>query len=372
MSLPRTSLVSLLAAWVVTATAMAGDSLDFASGFGSNAATAVRTTSRATTPTNRFTVMSFNVLEAGGDAPEVGFPNASFGGSRRDDLARVIRACGADFVGLQECGPVAWLLQELGPAWRGFATGGSKYTGGIVSRFALEPLVAEDYLTAARVKLPGGASLVLVNAHWWPNGGVASIMIQQRLREGSVPADLRRFEAEMIAASDASPGPRGYLHTLEVLRPYLRAGENVLLTGDFNGSSHLDWTARAAESGLDRWVKNTSGRPLRFKIEWPGSQALADAGLLDAYRTVFPDEVAKPGITWTPPYPPAVPGRRPYDDQVLDRIDRLYFAGRGLKLVSVGVVGESAANCEQVHAGPWPSDHRAVTATFTVESASTP
>ena len=325
-----------------------------------------------TSATNRFTVMSFNVLEAGADAPDVGFPNSQFGGARRDDIASVIRECGADIVGVQECGPVAWLLRELGPAWHGMATGGSEYTGAIVSRLPLEPVVVEDFLTVARVTLPGGASVVLGNAHWWPNGGVASIMIEQRLRAGTIPADLRRFEQEILAASDTRLGPRGHFHTLDVLLPHLRAGENVILTGDFNSSSHLDWTARAAECGMDRWVNNTSGRPLRFKIEWRGSKALADAGMQDAYRTIFPDEVAKPGITWTPPYPASVPARRPYDDQVLDRIDRLYFSGSNLKLIRVGVVGENAATCDVFHAGPWPSDHRALTATFAWETPATP
>ena len=149
-----------------------------------------------------------------------------------------------------------------------------------------------------------------------------------------------------------------------MLRPLLGAGENVILTGDFNEPSHLDWTARAAESGLDRWVKNPKGRALRFKIAWKGSILLADAGLRDAYRTVFPDEVTKPGITWTPPYSPGAPGRRPYDEQVLERIDMIYFAGRKLKILSAAIVGESKETCEVVHAGPWVSDHRAVSATF--------
>jgi endonuclease/exonuclease/phosphatase family metal-dependent hydrolase len=140
----------------------------------------------------------------------------------------------------------------------------------------------------------------------------------------------------------------------------------VILTGDFNEPSHLDWTQKAARKGLDRWVKNPTATPLRFKIEWKGSKLLARLGLRDAYRTVFPDEVAKPGITWTPPYPKGVPGRRAYEDQVLDRIDMIYFAGPGLKAVDAAVIGESAKTCEIAHKGPWPSDHRAVTATFSL------
>jgi hypothetical protein len=241
------------------------------------------------------------------------------------------------------------------------ATGKSGYTSGILSKFPLEKLVVEDFLTAARVKLPGSGSVVVVNAHWWPPKNSGVTLIQQKLRDGKAIS-----ETEILAASDASNGPRGYRHTLEVLRPHLQAGENVILTGDFNESSHLDWTERSAKSGMDRWVKNPTGQPLRFKMEWKGSKLLADAGLRDAYRTVFPDEVAKPGITWTPPYPASTPGRRPYDDQVLERIDMIYFAGKNLKVIGAGVVGEGKETSEIVHS-PWPSDHRAVVATFVIE-----
>gem|GEM_PF-112018 len=331
-------------------------------------------THRASSGTNevRLTVMSFNILEAGGNAASVGFPDSAFGGSRRDDIANVIRECGADFVGVQECGPVAPLLEELGPDWHGLGTGKSVYTGAIVSRLPIEPLVAEDFLTAARVKLPAGGSVVLVNTHWSPLRNSGVWLIQQRLLAGTIPADLSQFEAEILAASDASSGPRGYRHTLDVLRPLLKAGENVILAGDFNESSHLDWTARAATNGMDRWVKNPTGRPLRFKVEWRGSKLLVDAGLRDAYRTAFSDEVTKPGVTWTPPYPVGTPGRRPHNEQVLERMDMIYFAGKELKVFDAGIVGESKATSELAFNGPWVSDHRAVIGYFFVETNSKP
>lgn len=139
-----------------------------------------------------------------------------------------------------------------------------------------------------------------------------------------------------------------------------------MLTGDFNEPSHLDWTARAATDGRDRWVKNTSDVPLRFPIRWRGSRLLADAGLRDAYRTAFPDEVRHPGNTWTPPYPENTPGRRPYGDQVLDRIDMIYFAGPKLRVRSAAMIGESREAAEIAFDGRWPSDHRAVLTVFDI------
>lgn len=308
----------------------------------------------------RVAVLSFNILEAGQGAAHVGYPR----GPRHATLAEVIRQCDADVIGVQECGNPAPLLKALGTNWTGFGTGKSIYTSGTVARLPLEPLVTEDYFTAARVKLPGGGSFILANVHWSPPRNSGTTLIQQRLRAGDLPADEAKFAAEVLAASDASAGPRGYERTLAALRPWLAAGERVVLTGDFNESSHLDWTARAAERGLDRWVQNPTPHPLRFPIQWHGSHRLAALGLRDAYRTRFPDEVAKPGITWTPPYPAGTPGRRPPGDQVLERIDLIYFAGRGLEVTDAAVVGESPATSEIVFAGAWPSDHRAVLARF--------
>lgn len=308
------------------------------------------------------TVMSFNVLEGGGDSRTVGFPDSLFGGGRRDDIANVIRGCGADIVGVQECGDVAWLLKELGPGWHGIGKGSSKYASAIVARFPLVPLVSDDFLTAARVAVPAG-EVIVVNAHWWPPKNSGAALIRERMNAGTVPADPAEFEKQILAASDASAGPRGYDRTLSVLRPHLEAGARIVLTGDFNESSHLDWTERAAQSGIDHWPGNPTGRLLRFKIAWKGSKLLSEAGLSDAYRVAHADEVAKPGITWTPRYEPS-PGRRPYDEQVLERLDRVHFSTSGLKLLDAAVVGEDPATCEQVHQGRWVSDHRAVKATF--------
>lgn len=316
----------------------------------------------------RLRVMAFNIMEAGNNAAHVGFPNATFGGSRHKAIAQVIRECAADIVGINECGNPATVLKELGTNWHAVAAGKSVYTAGIVSRLPMETLAVEDWLVAVRVTLPGGPKIVVVDSHWTPPRKEGATLVQERLRAGTVPADPAKLETEVLAACDASAGRRGYHHTLDVLRPYLHANDNVILTGDFNEPSHLDWTDRAAKTGMDRWVKNPTGRPLRFKMGWKGSKLLADAGLRDAYRMVFPDEVAKPGNTWTPPYPPGTPGRRPYDDQVLERIDMIYFSGPALKVLDAGVVGEGRQTSEYVHDGPWPSDHRAVVATFAVAS----
>lgn len=300
-------------------------------------------------------VLTFNLLQGGGDAANVGFPDRDFGGSRMDELAGVIRLSEAHLVGVQEDAPDERLLNALGGDWR--------RVGSIYGRLRLTPLPSAEGLTVARAELPDGGSLVIANCHWRPSP-YGPYLVQNELLKNGPPNDLAAFERSILDASDKSDGPRGYRQTLDAIEPYMRAGETVVLTGDFNEPSHLDWSTAAAQRGLDRGAKNSTETPPRFAVRWRGSRKLAAAGLRDAYRTARPDEVKQPGNTWTPPYPAGTPGRRPYRDQVFDRIDLIYFAGPNLKIRSAAVVGESSAAADLVYQGRWPSDHRAVLAVF--------
>ena len=67
----------------------------------------------------------------------------------------------------------------------------------------------------------------------------------------------------------------------------------------------------------------------------------------------------KPGYTWTPILKADDPTTHH------DRIDFVYFKGNGLTLKETKIVGENKANADIV-ISPYPSDHRAVVATFTV------
>ena len=307
---------------------------------------------------NRLAVLTFNILQGGHEAGNVGFPNSRFNGSRFDDLAKIISETNPDIVGVQEDTPSDSLLLALGEEWNRCRN--------IYSRFKLSLLETNgQFLNACRVHLPNGDSLVFVNCHWQPTGGYGPGIVQQRMLNDEVPANLKRFEEEILEATrQIAEGPRGYLATVKMVQPYIQANEKVILVGDFNEPSHLDWTVRYAREGMDRWVKNPTEIPLRFAIEWKGSKALEDIGLSDAYRTANPNEVVKPGITWTPPYPNDTPGRQDYNNQVLVRIDRIYYSDFGLRCRSASVVSGSKGNGEIGENADWPSDHWAVLAEF--------
>lgn len=310
----------------------------------------------AATNLAKLRVLSFNILQGGGNAANVGFRDQDFGGSRLDEIAAVIRCSNANVVGIQEDDRTGKLLAELGKEWT--------RVGSVYSTFKLTSLVKANWLTVVRVETAKGP-IVVANCHWRPSK-YGPFLVQDYLRKNGVPNDLIAFEQAILKESDRTSGDRGYQQTVDAIRPLLESGETVVLTGDFNEPSHLDWTKAAAENGMDRWVKNATATPLRFPISWKGSQVMKKLGLKDAYRTRFPNETQSPGNTWPPPYPDKTPGRRPYSDQVLDRIDMIYFAGK-LKLQNAAVIGESKGMSDIVFKGRWPSDHRAVLSVFDVE-----
>lgn len=143
---------------------------------------------------------------------------------------------------------------------------------------------------------------------------------------------------KLVAAEDETRG-REIDQILAVLKPILerRAGDlPVVVGGDFNSPSHLDWT----EAMLHR------NRGLI--VRWPVSEAMAKAGFTDSYRAVHTDPNQHFGRTWSP--------RSSASWQ--DRIDYIYYQGDGLSCSSAEVLE---------HFEPqWPSDHAAVLATLTI------
>ena len=158
-----------------------------------------------------------------------------------------------------------------------------------------------------------------------------------------------KTEAEAIAEAKKARGA-DVEDALKDIASLKEAAVPTILVGDFNEPSHLDWTDAAARAGR---------HPI--KVSWPASQAFASAGFQDSYRQIHADEIAYPGFTWTPTTKPD----NPKDHH--DRLDFILYRGSGIKLKSVDIIGENAENATIVVA-PFPSDHRAVTAVFELDS----
>ena len=118
----------------------------------------------------------------------------------------------------------------------------------------------------------------------------------------------------------------------------------MFLTGDFNEPSHRDWTQSAVPAKI-----------CPLSVEWPSTKAVEDAGFVDAFRSVHPDPVERPGRTWTPTTKLTDPKDRH------DRIDFVFVNATDARIKSIEIVGESA-DFAGIVVTPYPSDHRAVVA----------
>ncbi|WP_203567694.1 endonuclease/exonuclease/phosphatase family protein [Aestuariimicrobium ganziense] len=117
---------------------------------------------------------------------------------------------------------------------------------------------------------------------------------------------------------------------------------------------------------------------------WDSTQRLADAGFVDVFRARYPDPVTHPGTTWPSDnaavddtaaltFAPTVDER--------DRIDYV-FADPGVRVEGVGIVGPRGSivrsqRVDEPHTDDfalvtdcWPSDHKAVLASFDLGQAS--
>ena len=140
-------------------------------------------------------------------------------------------------------------------------------------------------------------------------------------------------------------------------------GAPVIILGDFNEPSFLDWT----EKTKDMFAHHGA------IVEWPTSKLLYKAGFKDAYRTKYPNEREYPGITWPSEFEKKRKTTWAPKSDDRDRVDYIYYRGDNLKLNSAGIVGPKASyklgkrtleNTEKdnfiLTDMPWPTDHKAV------------
>jgi endonuclease/exonuclease/phosphatase family metal-dependent hydrolase len=248
-----------------------------------------------------------------------------------------------DIVGLQESdeGDSSRLAHALG--WHGWKGKESRDVS-IISRYPIvEHFSGTSAAGAVRIAADGNDSQVIVwNAHlgYDPYG----------------PYDFcfSRFDDDTVLEREKESGRTPQItEIVDRMRAHIDDYANipVILTGDFNAPSHLDWTDKTADQHCGIGA-----------FDWPSSVLPTDAGLVDSFREMHPDPLAEPGITWSPIYKDNE-GR----DEPMDRIDFVYHRGMETLSSEVLVVGDPAA--EPNHAdNEWPSDHAAVMTTFKIPS----
>lgn len=174
---------------------------------------------------------------------------------------------------------------------------------------------------------------------------------------------------DVLAQNDASRR----LWEIKKLMAYsekdLARGRRVIIGGDFNEPSWMDWQEDTKE------LYDHHG----FIVPWTTTRLLHEAGYHDAYRVLHPSAVTHPGFTW-------VAGNKdvgidklawaPKSDE-RDRIDFIFYKGKGMKPVKAALLGPRSSIVRGQRAdetsqdpiiepqGVWPSDHKGVLVTLT-------
>ncbi|KAH6609754.1 exonuclease iii [Trichoderma cornu-damae] len=269
--------------------------------------------------------------------------NMWFGGTNVDDYhnkqVRFLINTNVDIVGVQESwnGQATRLAQALG--WYHWQ---SPNEVGIVSRYPIAETFPEQAAGGSiRIELDGRKSqLMMWNVHlgYNPYGPYdfcfermpLAQVLDREYQSGRTPQIMEIVSAMQGALSEADDIP-------------------VILTGDFNAPSHLDWTEATKKAHCGYGF-----------VPWPSSEFPVQSGLVDSFREAHPDPNAEPGITWSPIY--LNNSGRP---EPLDRIDFIYHKGQSLKVLQSEtlVAGEPTPEPNQ-RRNEWTSDHAAVMTTF--------
>ena len=254
-------------------------------------------------------------------------------------VAEAIKLSAADVVGVEEGGAaIPELAKDLG--WSYYDVRMQ-----IVSRLPLiDPPGADGVYTF--VQVTPGHVVAMENVHlpsspygpYWVRDGKTAQQVVAMERHARLPA----IQAQLAAA-----------HDLE------QQGIPVFLTGDFNSPSFQDWTA--ATVGTRKYTP--------YAVRWPVTAAVVAAGFRDSYRTVYPDPVQDPGLTW--PVHRPIPGWNPKPRDPLDRIDFIFATAPATPTASI-IVGEPGGPQLAATVAPWQSDHRDIASTFLVAGVAPP
>uniref|UniRef100_A0A914E046 Endonuclease/exonuclease/phosphatase domain-containing protein n=1 Tax=Acrobeloides nanus TaxID=290746 RepID=A0A914E046_9BILA len=132
----------------------------------------------------------------------------------------------------------------------------------------------------------------------------------------------------------------------------------VILCGDFNAPSHLDWIEENKELH-GGWA-----------IEWPTSKLLTEqANLTDSYRKIHPDPIKEPGNSWStvqkfygPEWGYTIPLQQ-------DRVDYVFYRGARLEPTNSFLYAgtEEITPIPNQFQNDYPSDHYAIVTDFAIK-----
>jgi exonuclease III len=268
------------------------------------------------------------------------------------------------------------LIDELGKRGKTYFGDGKNVQTGILSKYVLED-VAVLLPTVERHR-------PLVKAHITVNGRTAAIYSAHLDHLHYAPFLPRGYDGSggkldaPITHPDSILADSRAAWRNEAIRGFLREAEAekakghlVIIGGDFNEPSHLDWLEDTKDIRDHRAAV----------VRWDVSQMLYEAGYIDAYRRLYPSALTHPGFTWPAGNTSArLEDLYPAPDaDERDRIDFIYYHPQpGVTLSEACIVGPAASvvygkieadGTDDVILEPqsvWPSDHKGNLAVFRI------
>lgn len=270
-----------------------------------------------------------------------------------DKAKAAIEAADVDLVGLQESSPAVAQRMADALGWNRVEVG----TGSvqiltphpILETFTCDGLTTDRFV-AARIRISENppCEVLFCDTHL------------DYVHYGPYAAQMPGATAESVLAENAQSERVSQLTAmLETMAPWIERADSlpVILVGDFNAPSHLDWTAATAEThgGVG-------------PVQWQESTLAEKAGLRDSFRIAHPDPASNPGNSWSTIHKESEPQ---------DRIDFIYFAGSSLNVVDSSLyatpiettIGKWGTDDAPVRGNSWPSDHFGVLTTFSFDIA---
>jgi len=278
-------------------------------------------------------------------------------------IAKHISYINPDIVALQEVDSLSVLSElarMLGPDWSYVGRNQSRPDTGIMTRHTIVGQYGNDDASVrarVRVEFLDGSS---VNVDFWSMhldyhdyGPYAAcnklvtapyqIEAGEQYLGGGVPGRVQN----VIATTNVADFKRDLEDT----------DDPMIVAGDMNCPSHLDWveSAKASHCG---WV-----------YEWPVTKMLVDHGLTDAFRDVYPDPAAVPANTWST-VQKAQDGWGSTIPEPQDRIDMIFYKSTRWSPVAAKVYSGSEPIVPKPNHwhNDWPSDHFSVVVDFKAKS----
>lgn len=145
--------------------------------------------------------------------------------------------------------------------------------------------------------------------------------------------DIKEYDPDSLISGEGPTRLKeitAILHSVDSLAE--ATGLPVIMAGDFNSPSHLDW------------VESTRNAHYGKVVEWPVSKLMEERRFTDSFREVHPDPALTLEGTWG------------YlnEDIISDRIDFIYYRGDKLRCRDSRIVMEDPPG------GFFNSDHRAI------------